>query len=132
MELLDLVKIEQLLGTLKRFEGAAPFNHICFNEFEICFYAGPKTFSEPTVLYDSLLYYKTIQIHISENIKGVNETIAPGNDNRFQNFDWCKHFKYSDGNGKNKNSYMGSYVPLEEVCRLIKDVYKVSRLKIFF
>jgi hypothetical protein len=132
MNFLNLTDIKQHLGTLKRFEGAAPFNHICFNGFEICFYAGPKAFCEPIALYDNLLHYETIQIHIAENIKEADEVIAPSIDNRFQNFDWCKYFKYDNGKIKDKNSYMGSNIPLNEVCQLIKDVYKVSRLKIFF
>jgi hypothetical protein len=136
MELLNLVKIKQLLGTLERSHisniNETFFNSISFNGFEVEFFAGPKSFCEPAVSYDTLLHYKTLQLYIVETVKESKEAILPGKDNRFQNFDWCKYFTYHDGKVKDKLSYMGCNVPLDEVCRLIKDVYKVSRLKIFF
>lgn len=136
MELLDLVKIKQLLGSLERSvvenNIGCYFNCLVFNGFEICFYAGTKAFCEPKVSYDTLLHYKTIQLDIIEVVKGFNDVVQPGSDNRFKNFSWCKYFTHLDNKGKDKNSYMGCNIPLDEVCQLIKDVYKISRLKIFF
>jgi hypothetical protein len=140
MNLLDLSEIRRHLGTIQRCNDENSkqifFNRIKFNGFEINFYAGPKAFCEPPSLLDSLLDYKKIQIGIDEHMKGFDggaeHTISPMIDERFHNFNWAQYFFYSDSNGVIKSSYMGNQIPLNDVCQLVKDVYKISRLKIFY
>lgn len=136
MNLTNVTEIRELLGSLTRKpsskDKSSYFNKITFNKFFIELYAGPKSLSEPPVEFDQILYYDKIQVAIYEFIKEEECAILPGTDTRFAGFDWNKYFTYTDGKGKLKPSYMGAGVPITEVISLIRDVYKVSRLKIFF
>jgi hypothetical protein len=136
MNYLDLSEIRQHLGTLKRLTpddlAICDFEHIKFNGFEIGFYAGGGDASEPQNNFDNLLHYKTIQIGLFETIKESDHTIQPMTDERFRGFLWSSYFIFIDNKGLVQPSYMGFKIPLNDVCQLIKDVYKVSRLKMFY
>lgn len=108
------------------------FNGISVNNFTIDFFAGNKSCCEPKGTFNSLLHYKKIQIYIREDVRGIGNAIRPTKDDRFAGFDWAKYFVYINSNGRTSGSYMGEYIPIEEAYQLIRDVYKVSRLKVFF
>lgn len=95
----------------------------------------PRRSPKPHVNLDKVTYYKAVGILIYETIKGQEHQVLPQTDVRFQSFDWVKYFQYEDttfSNGKTKESYMGSRIPLAEVIQLVRDVYKISRLKMFY
>lgn len=131
MNYLDLLEIKKYLSLLKR-EESGSFPSVQFNNFEIELWAGPGAFCSPMMDYSNLMYYESIQVGVYEMIKEQKCAIAPSGDARFHHFDWIKHFHYFDGKGVQKDSYMGTRIPLNEVCHLIREVYKVSRLKMFY
>jgi hypothetical protein len=135
MNFLNLSDIRKHLGTLEREyveNNASYFNKVSFNHFDMEFYAGNGALSEPHVDLGNLTYYKKLQLSLYENIRDQAHAISPGMDDRFSGFDWAKYFVYYNSKGIQKTSYMGDRIPMSEVCQLIRDVYKVSRLKIFF
>lgn len=136
MNYLNLSDIREVLGTLKRLgsieNNASYFNKVSFNDFDIEFYVGNKALCEPHVIHDNLLHYQKVQIGLYENIREEECAIFPGSDSRFIGFDWIKYFFYYDTKGIEKLSYMGDRIPMAEACQLIRDVYKVSRLRIFY
>ena len=135
MNYLNLPDIKQYLGTLERAyveNNTSYFNKISFNHFDIEFYAGSGALCEPHVNLDQLIFYKKLQLSLYETIRDEVHAISPGTDNRFSGFSWANYFSYYNSKGILKGSYMGDKIPIAEVCQLIRDVYKVSRLKIFF
>ena len=116
------------------------FGRMQINEaFEITFYASPKNFCfcSPLETYICILDYKSIQISIDEligpqDLGSYKGAIAPQTDDRFSGFDWTKYFVYTDGKGIVKPSYMGKYVPIEVVPKIVHDVYRMSCLKAFY
>ena len=141
MNYLNPTEIKQHLGTLKRFyDDSGYFDPLIINGFVITIYGGSKAFCIPQTYYDNILHYKRVQLHITEQIKDNQdliftvreESISPTRDSRFSGFPWIKYFTYADRTGKPLPSHMGSRVPLDEVCQIIRDTYKISRLKIFF
>ena len=133
MDYTDIQQIKHHLKSLTRVEDVSGdwFEKIFFNDFEIHLSAGPASFSEPVTYLNNLLYYQSIQVAIYETVKQQLHAIAPLSDDRFRNFSWSKYFIYSDYKGE-RNSYIGTRIPLDEVCQLIREIYKTSRLKIFF
>jgi hypothetical protein len=131
MDYLNLLEIKQNIKSLKRINDYF-FNNVTFNYFRIDFYAGTGALCRPNSTLDNLLFYETIQLSITEIIKEDQNIIRPPEDDRFRNFIWSKYFNYIDSNGKVKPSYMADNIPAEEACQLIRDVYKISRLTIFY
>ena len=141
MNYLNPTEIKQHLGTLKRFYyGSGYFDPLMINGFVITIYGGPKAFCIPLDCFDNILYYHKVQLHITERTKDnqdlplaiKEESISPTKDNRFSSFAWTEYFTYADEAGKIQPSHIGCKIPLDQVCQIIKDVYKLSRLKIFF
>jgi hypothetical protein len=129
MDFSNLEDIKKHLASLKK-DGDF-FNTVSFNGFKIQFVIG-AAWSEPYHEFDSPLYYKSLGILIYEDIRDEKHQVAPSTDSRFQNFDWAKYFYYTNGHGKIKASYMGSKIPLAESIQLVRDIYKVSRLSVFY
>ena len=136
---LDISKIMAHLSVLERpsiFDRDSHqwiyFQPIYLNGFEVEIGAGIGSFSEPYSDLDKITYYKTVQVSVYEIIKGEKTVIKPGVDERFRNFVWSKHFVHVDKNGNRKESYIGDRVPLNEVCQMIREIYKISRLKLFY
>ena len=102
------------------------------NDFSLRISAGADAFSEPHTNLDKITFYKSVGVLIYETTKEQEHQVLPQIDVRFQSFDWVKYFQYEDGSGKTKESYMGSRIPLAEMVQLIRDVYKISRLKMFY
>ena len=136
MNYLNLIDIREHLGTLKRSSSidnkSGYFEKVFFNHFNIELHASNVSLCEPRDNYDCLLHYQKIQLALYEDIREQEHAISPCIDTRFSGFDWTKYFVYYNSKGIKKPSYMGEYVPVAEVCQLIRDVYKVSRLKIFY
>ena len=136
MDLTNIANIITHLGTIRRTtETEYPsffFNRIEFNDFNIQFFAGKKALCEPAVDYDLLTSYNSIQLCILEIIKESEGAISPSVDERFSGFGWTKYFSYQTQKGQTRASFMAERVPLAEVPQIIRDVYKISRLKIFF
>lgn len=132
----NLIDIREHLGTLKRSSSLENrngyFNKVSFNYFNIEIHASNSSLCEPRVNYDCLLHYQKIQVAFYEDIREQEHAISPGADARFSGFDWAKYFAYYNSKGIEKASYMGDNIPVVEVCQLIRDIYKVSRLKIFY
>lgn len=108
------------------------FGKIELNSFYINFMAGDKSLCEPRTFFDEFMFYKKVQVSINEIIKGQEHAVQPCTDDRFKGFEWLKYFTYTNTKGQIKTSYMGDMVPIGDVMNLIRDVYKISRLKIFF
>jgi hypothetical protein len=143
MNYLNLEEIKNLVSGLSRSEPAHadyeylisyPFEEIKINNFEIVCAAGPTTYSTPKEIYPSIDDYETILVSIKEFIVKTNQysLILPSHDDRFSYFNWTKYFKYTNPYKKIINSYMGNYVPKEDLYQIIKDTYKVSKLGLFF
>lgn len=137
MNFLDLVEVKKHLGFLKRAGDPSTvqnrFESIRVNNFEIHIYAGYMTFSIPPNQLDNLLHYSHVQVSILEfDRNNTIHTISPINDERFQYLEWSKFFTYKNSQGQDKGSYMGAVVPLDDVCKLIREIYKISRLKLFY
>ena len=132
MNYLNLIDIREHLGTLKRTEPVGYFEKVSLNHFNIAFYANNSALCEPRANYNCLLHYQKIQVALYEDIRDLESAISPCLDARFSGFDWTKYFVYYNSKGIEKPSYMGEKIPVAEVCQLIRDVFKVSRLKIFY
>lgn len=141
MDLLNLREIEEHLHTLVKIPEddsivKGEFTPIDCNLFIIRLSAGLDCFCKPRIgCYTNIMDYTHIQVMIQEKLRSnldLITLITPAGDSRFKGFGWSKYFHYDDFKGKTNDSYIGSNVPVEEVPRLIKDAYKISRLKIFF
>lgn len=139
MNYLDLTEVKQHIGNLKRSTSQESkqlyFGSITFNMFTINFYAGCNAYCHPNKVFDSLLDYSQIQISANEILNKSPDkpnAVKPAYDVRFSKFEWAKYFTYPDNKGVIKPSYMGTYVPLDDAFHLVRDFYKVSRLKIFY
>lgn len=139
MNYLDLTEIRQHLGSLERSPAAEDrgfhFATLTINTFIVAFYAGHSRYCQPSRVLDNLLDYSKIQIRINEMIINPPDklnAIRPSLDTRFSSFEWIKYFGFIDSKGALRPSYMGLEIPLDDVCLLIRDIYKISRLKMFY
>lgn len=137
MNYLNVNEVQERLRSLTRVPIddaiiSGEFTPLACNHFTIHFSAGTFAYSEPHLALDNLLYYDSIQILIREDIKDGYIDICPQVDERFKSFSWAKYFTYINRHGKPTPSYMGTYLPQPEVLQLIREVYKVSRLRLFF
>lgn len=138
MDFSNLEQVRAQLATLKRNEepfaeelGQNLFERFGFNGFEIELLTG-GLFSEPSIKLVNPLKYHNLSVLIYEKIKGQEHQVFPCTDERFKQYDWCKYFHFIDSTGKDKASYMGTCIPMDEVCQLVRAVYKTSRLKLFY
>jgi hypothetical protein len=135
---LDLSSIRQYLGTIQRNAESSShfFTRMEMNSFAIDLCAGDASLCEPLLYYDNLLYYQKIQVHLHEFTGPDSQysilTIAPFHDSRFEKFSWAQYFTYFDSSGKSYFSYTGSFIPMNQVCQMLKDLYRISRLKSFY
>ena len=139
MNFTNRIDIRNSLEKLKRVphDPSKSANQSFFGKIDIdCFYidimAGTIACCHPRVQFDYLGHYKKITVGIYEVIKEQEHAISPNQDDRFNGFPWLKYFTYTTTKGISKPSYMGEMIPMDEVVSLIRDLYKVSRLKIFF
>ena len=136
MNFTNLNDIREHLDSLKRKasndNNASYFSKLEINSFYLDLFAGHKALCEPRLVFDNLLHYKKIQLSINEKIKEQEHAISPGIDSRFVGFPWLKYFTYVNSKSQVKPSYMGEMIPIDEAISLIRDVYKIGRLKIFF
>jgi hypothetical protein len=139
MNYLNLTEVRQHIGSLTRSVAQESkelyFGSIIFDAFDIKLYAGRRAYCQPNKLLDNLLDYTHLQIMIDEvlnNSPGKPNAIKPFGDERFSKFEWAKYFTYLNHKGVIKPSYMGAHVPLADACCLVRDFYKLSRLKIFY
>lgn len=141
MNLLDLQEIEKHLHTLVKASEEdsvvrGEFTSIDCGLFVIRLAAGFECFCKPKQgCYTNIMDYTHIQVMIQEKSRSNSDLIVfitPAADDRFRGFGWSKYFHYDDYQDKTIASYIGSYVPIVEIPRLIKDAHKISRLKIFF
>ena len=138
MNFTNISEIKDHLNSLKRIFSIENnvsyiniFSKIELNNFYLELYAGPRALCEPRVMYDNILHYAKIQVAIYEIIKELEHAISPSIDNRFAGFEWVKYFTYTNLKDKVKPSYMGEMIPMSDVILLIRDVFKISRLKAF-
>lgn len=131
MDLLNLQEIKNYLSSLQK-DTAGHFKGINFNNNHIYIAAGNSNFCSPRANFSSLSHYTHIQMGIYETVRSVQRIISPLNDERYKNFAWAKYFVYLDNKNTLSPSYMGKEIPLNIASQLIKDVYKMSRLKAFF
>lgn len=139
MNFTNLNDIREYLESFKRIPhdpskrtNANYFGRIDLNNFHLEISAGTKALCEPRVFYDDILHYKKIQVGIHETVREREDAVQPGTDDRFKGFEWLKYFTYINSKGQVKTSYMGDMIPITDFISIIRDVYKVSRLKIFF
>jgi hypothetical protein len=145
MDLSNLNDIENHLSSLRRitseeFESNLylskdEFHTINCGHFIVHLAAGIDSLSVPkSNVYDKINDYTNIQVFIEEKSPKISEMrfVNPGKDDRFQGFGWRKYFYYINYDGKTHPSYIGTQVAIKDILSLIKDCYKLSRLKIFF
>lgn len=131
IDYLSLQEIRQMFNSLERFSDNE-FNNIDVATFQVKIYAGAQGLCVPQRFLGRLNSYQSVQVGISEKVKEEVRLIKPLNDERFANFAWAQYFYYHGHNKKIIPSYMATYVPLEQVSIMIREIYKVSRLKMFF
>ena len=131
MNYTNVTEIKKYLESLKR-QGKNYFGKIEFNNFFIELTAGQIAMCEPKVYYNNILHYKKIQVSIHEIIREEEYAISPNRDERFAGFAWTKYFTYFNNKAQVTPSYIGDRIPVTEVIDLIRDTYKISRLKIFY
>lgn len=148
MDLSNLNDIESCLFSRERisaeefkkkfFLSKDEFQPIDCGHFIVHLSAGEASLSTPHHnVHDSLGGYSHIQIAIEEKstkatVDSLSHYVCTGKDERFQGFSWRKYFFYPLTDGKTQPSYIGGQVPLKDATYLVKDCYKLSRLKIFF
>lgn len=145
MDFSNLNDIERYLSSLKRISygefldgdylSSDEFQPIDCGHFIVHISAGKNSLSTPNNnIYNRITDYSHLQVIIQENIKGSEsiQVIKPAEDNRFANLEWSNLFKYKDYLGKNHETYLGKTIPIKNLLQIIKDCYKLSRLKIFF
>ena len=123
-------EIHQALTILKR-DGELQFENIEVSNFKIVIGGGLRAFSDPRRFIGKLFSYKSVQIQIFEIVNGEERIIKPLSDERFQKFTWAKYFAF-EKNGTSSPSSMGYYVPSKEIPTMIHEIYRVSKLKVFF
>lgn len=106
------------------------FGSIDANGFMVAIYAGDTALCIPREELESILDYKTIQVAIYDP-EGVI-AIHPQKDDRFSSFDWAKYFSYTNIKGVATPSYMGADVPIEDLPKIIHDIYRISCLRAFY
>jgi hypothetical protein len=137
MDYLNLKNIEAHLHSLTKVSNEesllfGEFVPINCGTFTVHLSAGKSSLSNPQLELNNVLYYDSVQIMIRESVKDQLLDICPLSDDRFKGFDWAKHFTYVSRLGNVLPSYMGAYVPKQDVLQLIREVYRVSRLRTFF
>lgn len=130
---LDLDQINSLLSDLKK-EGwhTNQFNNIVISNFIISISGGTGAFSDPKEFLSNFYNYKKLEVELIEFTNHSNRIIKPLEDDRFKNFSWTNYFHYLNINDKFQPSSIGAYVPREIISIMIRDIYKVSKLKAFF
>ena len=138
MNYLDLNDIKDLLASLKKVpdietELNDQFNTIKINNFKLHLSAGRHSFSSPRQDFNSILDYDAIQLCITDhNEAGILSMVKPGKDPRLSYFKWISYFTRDLTSNNITYSYIGSNIPINTTCQIIKDLYKVSQLKTFF
>lgn len=132
MEFLNIQNIKEDLKSRQRVKDHQYFEGLEFNNTKIYIGASENHYCLPRQTFPILSYYTHIQIAIYEVVKEEERIISPFNDERYKNFGWAKYFIFTDNSGRQVPSYMGDKIPFDDVCQLIRDVYKTSRLKAFF
>ena len=131
----DICSIREYLFSLRRApnKDASIFEGIRFNKFLVEVAAGSSALSSPGLDYDNLSKYDTVQIFLYDEpgLEKVPIPIAPYSDPRFNQFSWSKYFTQENWTKKLTASYQASFVPIYDVFKIIKDIYKVSRFSIF-
>jgi hypothetical protein len=110
------------------------FEPIYFNKYLIVVSAGSSACSQPALDFNNLKHFTHVEIQIFDEIpehQGSISPIIPLKDARFGQFEWTKYFSFEDWKQQIVGSYRGSYIPIDEACKIIKDIYKVSRFNIF-
>lgn len=107
------------------------FEPITFNNFKIILIGGIEMFSEPQVYYDKAANYYSLQVYILENVNSMCRIIKPSQDIRLQKYPWVKYFIFNEMN-QNIALYHGKFIPIKDVYQLISDVYRISKLTLFF
>ena len=134
MDFSNTVDIKSHLASLEREEDSNCqfWQRVRLNDLSLRISAGDGAFSEPHVNLDKITFYSSVSVLIYETIKGLEHQVLPQTDVRFQSFDWVKYFQFENSLGKIQESYMGSRIPLAEMVQLVRDVFKISRLKMFY
>lgn len=122
-------EIHQMLMLLPRNDFS--FEDIKVSNFRIVISAGLRAFSEPRRFMGKLFSYKSVQVQFFEVVNGEERIIKPLTDERFQKFTWSKHFSFEKNNTISYSS-MGYYMPIKEISTMIHEIYRVSKLKVFF
>lgn len=141
MDFKNLFEIKEHLSSINR---SLPEDCLTLGEFTpincdlflVRLAASTSAFSKPSVdCYDKITDYTHVQVMIEERSQLQKEAqiiTCPISDERFKMFGWSKYFVYQGFDNKIINSYIGSYIPIGEIPQLIRDVNKISRLKMFF
>jgi hypothetical protein len=108
------------------------FQPIVIDDFKIFLSAGPGSLSTPhNRIFQNILKYSEVQVIIFGTSNGVERIINPGEDFRFQIFDWKKYFLRSSWTKSPLPSYIGIYIPIDDVIEIIRSVKRVSRIQAF-
>lgn len=141
MDFSSIKRIKEQLSSLEKISDdealiKGEFTPIDCDLFIVRLAGGAECFCKPRCgYYTNVTDYTHIQVMIQEKSRQESDLIVmiqPASDDRFKGFAWANYFHYSDFQGKINNSYIGSNVPLGEIPQLIKDIYKINKLKIFF
>lgn len=133
---LDLKQVDEMVRSLERMDEKY-FAPITFSNYTIQLGAGAKAFSTPQLYFGRIVSYQNVEMTFSETIKDQMQIIAPYIDERFNGFSWAKYFNYEKFNYHQKKKYLapshiGANIPLKDVSTIVREIYKVSRLKMFF
>lgn len=123
-------EIHQMLTLLERNDDLN-FEDIKVSNFRIVISAGLRAFCEPRRFMGKLFSYESVQVQIFEVVNGEERIIKPLVDDRFQKFTWSKHFSFDKHNTMSFSS-MGYCMPIKEISTMIHEIYRVSKLKVFF
>jgi hypothetical protein len=105
-----------------------------FNKYLVVVSAGSAACSKPALDYNKLSHFTHVELQLFDEIpehQGSVSPINPLNDARFCQFEWTKYFSFEDWQNRITGSYRSSYIPIDDACKVIKDIYKVSRFSIF-
>jgi len=132
LDYLDRESIREYLLSLERGDNET-FAELEVNGFQIRLCAGECTFSFPqSNQYSKLHEYEGVEVYITESLRAIDTVLFPLDDSRFKTLSWAMYFDYFDNQNNLKTSSLGNCVPFEELPDIIRDVYKISRLKLFY
>jgi hypothetical protein len=124
--------IKSYLSSLNPIDDKGHFEPITFNRYLIELGAGSLAKSIPALDYNNLLKFTHLQMIIYDVVSEEHlSPVKPFADVRFNKFVWAEYFRYPTWGQKIMPGYMGKQIPVDEVCKIIKDIYKVSRFGIF-